>query len=115
MNCRTGRKPCADDAVRCAMKPMVEHFCAGRVTLVGIDLGKHSFHLHGQDGRGKAVLRKKLGRKQLIEFFATFHSGVVVIEDRHYVSLDARDVTGPLEEIQVALLSHPVIESGVGR
>jgi transposase len=50
------------------------------VTLVGIDLGKHSFHLHGHDGRGKAVFRKKLGRKQLIEFFATFHSCTVVME-----------------------------------
>jgi transposase len=65
------------------MKPMVERFCAGRMTLVGIDLGKHRFHLHGQDGRGKAVFRKKLGRKQLIVFFATFHSCVVVMEERH--------------------------------
>jgi hypothetical protein len=38
------------------------------VTLVGIDLGKHSFHLHGQDRHGKAVFRKKVSRKQLIEF-----------------------------------------------
>ncbi|MEX3583461.1 MAG: IS110 family transposase, partial [Burkholderia sp.] len=32
------------------------------VTLVGIDLGKHSFHLHGQDRQGKAVFRKKMNR-----------------------------------------------------
>ncbi|RQR24582.1 IS110 family transposase [Burkholderia sp. Bp9142] len=50
------------------------------VTLVGIDLGKHSFHLHGQDQHGKAVFRKKMGRKQLIEFFATFHACTVVME-----------------------------------
>lgn len=49
-------------------------------TLVGIDLGKHSFHLHGQDRRGKAVFRKKVGRKQLFEFFATFHTCTVVME-----------------------------------
>lgn len=30
------------------------------VTLVGIDLGKHSFHLHGQDQLGRAVFRKKV-------------------------------------------------------
>jgi transposase len=41
------------------------------VTLVGIDLGKHAFHLHGQDRQGKAVFRKKVSRKQLVEFFAT--------------------------------------------
>jgi transposase len=49
-------------------------------TLVGIDLGKHSFHLHGQDLHGKAVFRKKMGRKQLVEFFATFHVCTVVME-----------------------------------
>ncbi len=50
------------------------------VTLVGIDLGKHSFHLHGQDGKGKAVFRNKLVRKQSIEFFATFHACMAVME-----------------------------------
>ncbi|RZF27302.1 IS110 family transposase [Paraburkholderia sp. UYCP14C] len=49
-------------------------------TLVGIDLGKHSFHLHGQDRNGKAVFRKKLGRKQLIEFFAMYEVCTVVME-----------------------------------
>ncbi|MBC8637575.1 transposase, partial [Caballeronia sp. EK] len=50
------------------------------VTLVGIDLGKHSFHLHGQDRHGKAVFRKNVSRKQLHEFFATFHACIVVME-----------------------------------
>jgi transposase len=59
------------------------------VTLIGIDLGKHSFHLHGQDARGKEVFRKKLGRKQMIEFLATFHSCTVVMEacaGSHYMA-----------------------------
>ena len=50
------------------------------VTLVGVDLGKHSFHLHGQDARDKIVFRRKVSRKQLIEFFATFHACTVVME-----------------------------------
>lgn len=50
------------------------------VTLIGIDLGKHSFHVHGQDRHGKALLRMKLNRKQLIEFFAKFHACTVVME-----------------------------------
>ena len=64
------------------------------VTLVGIDLGKHSFHLHGQDQYGKAVFRKKVSRKQLIEFFATFHACTLVMEacaGAHYM---ARQLTG---------------------
>ncbi|MDF0501384.1 IS110-like element ISBcen1 family transposase [Burkholderia cenocepacia] len=64
------------------------------VTLVGIDLGKHSFHLHGQDRHGKAVFRKKVNRKQLIEFFAKFHPCTVVMEacaGAHYM---ARQLVG---------------------
>jgi transposase len=49
-------------------------------TLVGIDLGKHNFHLHGQDVKGKTLFRKKVSRKQLIEFFATFHVCTVAME-----------------------------------
>jgi transposase len=58
-------------------------------TLVGIDLGKHSFHVHGQDINGKAVFRRKLGRKQLIEFFAAYTACTVVMEacaGSHYMA-----------------------------
>lgn len=50
------------------------------VTLIGIDLGKHNFHVHGQDRQGKALLRKKFSRKQLIEFLANFHPCTIVME-----------------------------------
>ncbi|WP_442965798.1 hypothetical protein [Pseudomonas sp. Root329] len=38
------------------------------VTLLGIDIGKNTFHLHGQDARGHQVLRKKLNRNQLLPY-----------------------------------------------
>lgn len=50
------------------------------ITLIGIDLGKHTFHLHGQDSKGKALLRKKMSRKQLIQFMATCQACTVVME-----------------------------------
>lgn len=50
------------------------------VKLIGIDIGKHSFHVHGQDGHGRALLRKKFSRHQLIEFLANFQPCVVVME-----------------------------------
>lgn len=59
------------------------------VTMVGIDLGKHSFHLHGQDRKGLAVFRKKLTRKQLLEFFAKFPPCTAVMEacaGAHYLA-----------------------------
>jgi transposase len=71
------------------------------VTLIGIDLGKHSFHVHGQDRRGKALLRKKFSRKQLIEFFATFHACTVVMEacaGAHYM---ARQLAGYGHEVKL--------------
>lgn len=40
------------------------------VTLVGIDLGRHSFHLHGQDASGRMVFRKKLSRSQMLTMLA---------------------------------------------
>jgi transposase len=71
------------------------------VTLIGIDLGKHSFHVHGQDRHGKALLRKKFSRKQLIEFFAKFHVCTVVMEacaGAHYM---ARQLAGYGHEVKL--------------
>jgi len=59
------------------------------VTVIGIDLGKRSFHLHGQDKSGNAVFRRKVSRQQLIEFFGNFHACTVVMEacaGAHYMA-----------------------------
>ncbi|MFZ4170535.1 IS110 family transposase [Enterobacter ludwigii] len=50
------------------------------VTLIGIDLGKHSFHVHCQDEMGNALLRKKFTRTRLMEFLASCQSATVVME-----------------------------------
>lgn len=71
------------------------------VTLVGIDLGKHSFHLHGQDRKGQAVFRRKLNRKQLVEFFTKFHPCTAVMEacaGAHYL---ARKLMGMGHEVKL--------------
>jgi transposase len=48
--------------------------------LVGIDLGKHSFHLHGQDKSGREVFRKKCSRKQMMTLFGNLPACIVVME-----------------------------------
>ncbi len=48
--------------------------------LIGIDLGKHSFHLHGQDKSGREVFRKKLSRPQMMQFFGNLKACTVVME-----------------------------------
>jgi len=40
------------------------------ITIVGIDLAKNVFQVHGIDQRGKAVVQKRLRRKQVLMFFA---------------------------------------------
>ena len=49
------------------------------VTLVGIDLGKHSFHLHGQDRRGKGVFRGGFVCSDRIPGFLSGIAGAVVM------------------------------------
>ncbi len=51
------------------------------IALIGIDLGKNSFHIHCQDRRGKAVDRKKFTRPKLIEFLATCPGTTSAMED----------------------------------
>lgn len=50
------------------------------LALIGIDLGKHSFHLHGQDQPGREVFRKKLSRQQMMQFFGNLPTCTVVME-----------------------------------
>ena len=48
--------------------------------LIGIDLGKHSFHLHGQDKLGREAFRKKLSRQQMMTLFGNLPACTVVME-----------------------------------
>jgi transposase len=50
------------------------------LAMVGVDLGKHSFHLHGQDKTGREVFRKKLSRQQMIRFFSNLPACTVAME-----------------------------------
>jgi hypothetical protein len=43
------------------------------IATLGIDPGKNSFHLVGQDQRGAIVLWIKLSRAQLTQRLANFH------------------------------------------
>jgi transposase len=50
------------------------------LAMVGIDLGKNSFHLHGQDKTGREVFRKKLSCQQMMQFFSNLPVCTVVME-----------------------------------
>lgn len=50
------------------------------ITVLGIDLAKDVFQLHGTDASGKCVLKKRMNRAQLIKFMAKLKPCLVGIE-----------------------------------
>jgi transposase len=50
------------------------------IITVGLDLAKNVFQVHGADGSGRGVLRKKLRRDQVLVFFGQLPSCVVAME-----------------------------------
>ena len=50
------------------------------ITTVGLDLAKNVFQAHGADASGRAVLRKKLRRDQVLDFFGRLPPCVVAME-----------------------------------
>ncbi len=42
-----------------------------KITVIGLDLAKTIFQVHGANGQGKKVLSKKLKRSEVLHFFAT--------------------------------------------
>ena len=51
-----------------------------QVTTVGIDLAKNVFCVHGCDVNGKAVVRKQLSRRQLLNLVANLPPCLVAME-----------------------------------
>ena len=50
------------------------------VSIIGIDTSKRSFQLYGATDSGIPVLRKKLSRSKMVEFFASQPPCLVVME-----------------------------------
>ncbi len=51
-----------------------------KVTTIGFDLAKTVFQVHGADGEGRPVLRRKLRRGKVLAFFAGLPSCLVGME-----------------------------------
>ena len=49
-----------------------------KVSMIGLDLAKNVFQVHGIDVAGEVVVRRQLRRQQLEKFFAELPAGVVV-------------------------------------
>lgn len=53
---------------------------AGTVRVIGLDTAKNVFQVHGADASGRAVLRKRLRRNQVSDFFANVPKCLVGLE-----------------------------------
>ena len=51
-----------------------------KVTTIGLDLAKRVFQVHGADGEGRPVLRKKLRRGQVLAFFSSLPPCLIGME-----------------------------------
>jgi transposase len=51
-----------------------------QVAIVGLDIAKHVFQLHGTDAAGKKVMSRKLRRQEVVPFFANLPDCVVGLE-----------------------------------
>jgi len=52
----------------------------GNITVLGVDLAKSVFHLHGVDQQGKVVLKKRLDRERMLPFFANLPPCLIGLE-----------------------------------
>src|SRR5258706_4541241 len=52
----------------------------GEVSTIGLDIAKSVFQIHGVDVDGAVVMRKRISRAKLLEFFATLPTCLVGIE-----------------------------------
>src|SRR5574339_1255842 len=52
----------------------------GEVSTIGVDIAKSVFQVHGADSSGAVVIRKRVSRLKLLEFFAALPPCLVGIE-----------------------------------
>ena len=52
----------------------------GEVSTIGLDIAKAVFQVHGVDGAGAVVIRKRIGRSKMLEFFADLAPCLIGIE-----------------------------------
>ena len=61
-----------------------------KISVIGLDLAKNVFQVHGIDTDGEVVVRKQLKRSQLRQFFARLEPCLIGMEacgGAHYLSL----------------------------
>jgi len=70
----------------------------GEVITIGLDIAKSVFQVHGVDGAGAVVMRKRVSRAKMLEFFGGLPR--CLIGDGAYSEVDAAELCKGLSEAQ---------------
>ena len=65
-----------------------------KISVIGLDLAKNVFQVHGVDSAGEVVVRKQLKRSQVHRFFANRESCLVGMEACGGVHYWSRELSG---------------------
>ena len=71
-----------------------------KLTMIGVDLAKNWFQIHGTDEKGKKLFNRKISRTQMMPFFATVSRSMVVMEACGSSSYWARQVSSQGHEVR---------------
>jgi len=84
------------------------------VTTIGLDIAKRVFQAHGVDAGGRAVLRRKLGRSEVLGFFRALPACLVGIEACGTAHHWAREIRSLGHEVRLipAAYVKPYVERG---
>ena len=84
------------------------------ITTIGLDIAKRVFQAHGADATGKAVLRRKLQRAEVLTFFASLPPCLVGIEACSTAHHWAREIRALGHEVRLMPASYvkPYVKRG---
>lgn len=71
------------------------------IKVIGVDLAKSVFYLHGVDSLGKTVLKKKLSRKEVLPFFANLPHCLIGMESSCGCHFWAREIMAMGHEVKL--------------
>jgi transposase len=76
----------------------------GEVSTIGLDIAKSVFQVHGVDGAGVVVMRKRISRAKMLEFFADLPRCLIGMEACPSAHHWSRECARPLREADAAEL-----------
>lgn len=84
------------------------------ITTIGLDIAKRVFQAHGVGATGRAVLRRRLGRAEVLEFFRALPPCLVGIEACGTAHHWAREIRGLGHEVRLIPASYvkPYVKRG---